>query len=139
MTTVSDNMQKFTEREIKDARVARDFQNNAGLSTQALLRMIDSGLLINSPITRKAVRDSIAIWGISEAHLKGKTTRTRGDAVIMNDIEITTIPPHILEHHKNIIIGMDITKVNKIPFLATISRVIKFGTGSELKIQKYRQ
>ena len=56
--------------------------------------MISSNLLINSPITRKAVRDGIIMWGVSEAHLKGKTVRTTPNAVIVDDMIITPIPPY---------------------------------------------
>lgn len=132
INTVAENMTKFNARQIRDAEIARKFQNSAGLSTRALLRMIDSNVLINSPITRKSVRDGIIMWGVSEAHLKGKTTRSRPDPVIVDVMSITSIPPYILEQHGSITIGMDVMKVNKASFLVSISRVIRFGTGSEL-------
>ena len=132
ISTVADNMTKFTARQIRDAEITRKFQNNVGLSTRALLRMIDSNLLINTPITRKSVRDGIIMWGISEDHLKGKTIRSTPEAVIVDDVTITPIPPYILDNHGSVTIGMDVMKVNKTPFLGFIGRIIRFGTGSEL-------
>ena len=132
INTVENNVKKFTQRQITDAKMARQYQNTAGLTTKAVLRMIDSGSLLNSPITRESIRDGIAIWGPSVANLKGKTTRSRPDPVRINSSTITTIPPHILQHHGNIILCADIMKVNKIPFLASISQVIKLGSATEL-------
>ena len=40
--------------------------------------------------------------------------------------------PHILSSHPAVILGMDVVKVNGIPFLATISRVIKLGSATKL-------
>ena len=37
INTVSENLTKFTTRQIRDAEITRKFQNNAGLSTRALL------------------------------------------------------------------------------------------------------
>ena len=73
--TVEENLKRYTQRQIKQAYVARYFQNSAGLSTSALLKMIDSGALKNSPIAREDVKTAQNIWGTSIAYLKGKTTR----------------------------------------------------------------
>ena len=73
--TVRENLSKFTERQIKTAQLAREFQNIAGLSTGALIRMIDSNTMRNLPFTREDVKNAIAIWGESVAHIQGKTTR----------------------------------------------------------------
>ena len=130
--TVDSNLAKFTQRQVGEARVTRRFQNTAGLTTNSLLRMIDSGALLNSPITRESARAAVGIWGPSVANLKGKTTRSRPDPVNIGAATITLIPPHILEHHKEVTIGVDVMKVNNIPFMVSISRVIKFGTATEL-------
>ena len=42
------------------------------------------------------------------------------------------MPPHILTNHPDVIIGIDVVNINGIPFLATISRVIKLGSATEL-------
>ena len=58
--------------------------------------------------------------------------RRKGDAVLLSEETITSIPPQILAHHNTIVLGIDVVKVNGIPFLATISRVIKLGSATEL-------
>ena len=108
----------------------------AGLSLTSLLRMIDSGSLINSPVTREAVHNTIKMWGPSVPSMKGKTTRSSPDSVDINVEHITIIPPYILENHANIVLCVDVMKVNKVPFLAIIGTIVKFGSVSELRNMK---
>ena len=130
--TVEQNLQRYNQRQAKEAHRARYFQNCAGLSARALIRMIDSGALKNSPITRQSVRTAIDIWGPSMSYLKGKMTRRNPDPVELGIETITPIPPDIINNHGNIIMGMNIMKVNGVPFLNTVSRVIQLGSCTEL-------
>ena len=57
--------------------------------------------------------------------LKGKTTRSKPKQVVIDYMEI---PKSILECNKNITLSIDIMYVNKIPFVTTISRHVKFTT-----------
>ena len=50
INTVETNMRKYTQWQLKNARLGRYFQNSAGISTRALLKSIDSGSMRNSPI-----------------------------------------------------------------------------------------
>ena len=109
-----------------------------GLSTEALIRMIDSGALKNSHVTREHVKIAQYIWGTSAALLMGKTTRRQPDAVEISAENITPIPREILDNHKNITICIDIMKINKIPFLTTYGKVIQFGAITELKSGEMR-
>ena len=77
VNTVSENLMKFTQRQVNDAKTARRFQDTAGLTTKTVLRMIDSRALLNSPITRESVRSSLTIWGPSVVNLRGKNTRSK--------------------------------------------------------------
>ena len=88
-------------------------------------------MLNNSPITRESIKNALAIWGPSVPNLDGKTVRRKGDAVLLNEETITSIPPQILAHHNTIVLGINVVKVNGIPFLATISRVIKLVSTTE--------
>ena len=72
VATVDNNLTKFTRRQVDEAKAVHKFQDTAGLTTKAVLRMIDSGTLLNSPITRKSVRNGLAIWGPSTVNLKRK-------------------------------------------------------------------
>ena len=51
----------------------------------------------------------------------------------MNIEVITPIPPDIINNHGNVVLGMDIMKVNNVSFLTTISRVVQFASGTEMK------
>ena len=54
--TVKTNMVKYNQRQLKEAQIARYFQNTTGLSTRAILKFADSGAMRNSPITRESIR-----------------------------------------------------------------------------------
>ena len=47
INTAEANLAQHNRRQVKDATTARYFQNKAGLSTRALLKMVDSGALKN--------------------------------------------------------------------------------------------
>ena len=89
-------------------------------------------MLNNSPITRESIKTALVIWGPSVPNLDGKSVRRKGDAVLLSEETITTIPPIILSHHNAITLGVDVVKINGIPFLSTISRVVKLGSATEL-------
>ena len=46
------------------------------------------------------------------------------------------IPAGIVEQYHDVIIAVDVLYVNKLPFTATISRYIRFGTVEFLRNQK---
>ena len=50
----------------------------------------------------------------------------------LSEESISSIPPHILINHPAVVIGIDVVKVNGIPFLGTISIVMKLGSATEL-------
>jgi hypothetical protein len=74
------------------------------------------------------------IFGPDPGSLKGKTTRTASDQVRAGGL--VPIPITILEHYRKVVLCVDVMKVNKMPFLVTISRAIKFGTVAWLKNAK---
>ena len=89
--------------------------------------MIDSNMLKNCPISREAVRNPVKIWGPSTTNLKSKTTRSSTEVVVISEEIIHPVPPEIMEAHGNVSIGIDIMKVNGIPFLVTISTVLYYA------------
>ena len=130
MYIVKETIGYFTQRQVDAAATCRIFQNSAGLTTAGIIAVVDKRMLNNSPITRESIKHALSIWGPSAPYLDGKTTRRRADAVILNVESITTIPPHILRNHPVVNLGMDVVMVNRIPFVSTISRVIKLGTAT---------
>ena len=72
---------RFTLRQISDTTKLRKFQNNAGLTNRAMLRVIDNKMLNNFPFTRESAKHAMSIWGPSIPNLRGKTTRAKADMV----------------------------------------------------------
>ena len=60
-TTVKKKMKGFTLREVKNATMARKFQNTAGLTTTGITPVIDKKMLNNCPITRESIKHAVSI------------------------------------------------------------------------------
>ena len=73
------------------------------------------------------------IWGTSVDGLKGKTVQQSSDQVT---VQVMPIQPVIMERHRWVTLGVDTMKVNRIPFLVTTSRAMKFGAMELLPNQK---
>ena len=87
--------------------------------------MISQNLILDCPVTVGDVSLSDKFYGKDIHALKGKTTRSKPKEVVIDYMEILK---SILESNKNITLSIDIMFVNKIPFVTTISRHIKFTT-----------
>ena len=87
----------------------------------------------NCPVNRESANNAIRIWGPSTANLKGKTTRSHNEPVVINNEMIHPVPHDIMKLHSNITIGMDVMKVNGVPLLVTISTVLHYAALFELK------
>ena len=69
-------------------------------------------------------------FGPSLKALKGKTTRTNTPTT---PSRMTAVPLMIHERYRRVTLGMDIMFINKIAFLVTISKDIRFGTIEHLR------
>ena len=69
------------------------------------------------------------ILGPNLGSLQGKTVCFNGEHVSLSK---QIIPPDLLLKYKDVTLAMDIMFVNKLPFLLTLSRHIKFGTVAHL-------
>ena len=126
ISTVEDKKSKYTVRAYKKAELARKLQNLIGPpSLQDFLSIVDGNQLRNCPITREDIMAAEDILGTNLGSLKGKTVRSNGEHVSFSK---QIIPPDILLKYKDVTLAMDIMFVNKLPFLLTLSRDIKFGT-----------
>ena len=128
--TVQENKENFTHRDVKRAERARALQHNLGhVSDAELMRIAKNNTLLNSPVTPRDVRLMKRILGANVPGLKGKTVRNK-KAEIQTLME--PVPQHVREFYQDITLAIDIMKVNKIPFLTTLSKSIHFTTATPL-------
>jgi hypothetical protein len=85
-------------------------------------------------VTRQDIRSAEHLFGPNTGSLKVKTVRKVSDQVRSGDL--VPISATIMVHYRKVVLCVDVMKVNKMPFLVTISRAIKFGTVAWLKNAK---
>jgi hypothetical protein len=136
VNTVAANKTKYTNAVYKQATLARKLQNIIGRSSaRSYPEIVESNLLKDCPVVRADVIAAKDIFGPNLGSLKGKTVRHTGDRVRP---EFEQVPVEIMERYRDVMICIDIMFVNKIPFLVTISRHIKFGTVEAIKSRKHK-
>ena len=131
--TVKGNQDYYTRREIENADKARRFQNiimrpSVRFMTDTVIRTLP-----NCPVTRRDILVAEDIYGPNLGSVKGKTPTKKVEHVQDNT---DPVPPDILKRHGQISIAIDIMYVNKVPFLITNSRSLRFGTVTNLTDRK---
>ena len=134
VTTVADNASNFSNADYSQAVLARKLQKIIGRpTTWAFIYFIENNLLPNCPVNRRDVLRADQIFGPDIGSLKGKTVRRQPPRV---EVEEVTLPVTIKQHYQEVTLGCDIRFVNKIPFLMSISRHIRFGTAQHITNQQ---
>jgi hypothetical protein len=133
VNTVADNKIKYNNREYKQAMVARKTQNIIQVPEKFYRNIVENNLLKNCPINTTDIVAAKDILGTNLSSLKGKTVRRNGSHVRSGQVGI---PREIMERYREITLAADIMFVNRIPFLVSISRNLKFGTSEVLKNRK---
>ena len=77
MTTVEDNMRKYTKREVEKAREARDLQEKMNFPGPNVMIEMVKRHMDNPPVTTQDIARADDIWGPNVAALKGKTTQRK--------------------------------------------------------------
>ena len=133
VSTVAENKSKYTNRDYSRAVLAREIQKRIGRpSTKAFIKIVDNRLLPNCPITRDDILAAEHIFGPDVGSLKGKTVHRPSERV---EARVNNIPMVIMERYREVVLGVDIMFVNRIPFMMTISRNIRFATSTNIKNQ----
>jgi hypothetical protein len=137
ISTVHNNARVYTKRAQAGAQLARKMTAQAGAQLARKMQNIimhpgDQQLstinirhLRNCPVTSNDIRTATDIYGPNLGSLKGKTVHRPSPHV---RIGCDPIPREIYDRHHNVTLAIDIFFVNKIPFLLTVSRNIKFVT-----------
>ena len=130
IASVAENRKHFTERQFKDAKVARDLAHTMGCPTiESLKHLIRQKLMKNCPVTTVDVNIAEKIFGPDVGAIKGKWTRSRPAPVREDLVEI---PPEILEQHQSLVYCMDLMFVNGKPTLTGIDRSVKYRSSVPL-------
>lgn len=134
VNTVEENLAHYTRRAVKRASLARRIQDIIGRpSTRDFIKIVEGGMLHNCPITKADIKAAEDIFGTNLGSLKGKTVRKKN--IHVRSL-VSDVPYDIIRRHKNVVLCFDIMFVNKIAFLITVSRSIRFGTTERLMSRK---
>ena len=87
--------------------------------------MIRSNLIVNCPLTFDDVKNAKLIFGPDITSFKGKSVRCNPASVVTDYVDI---PREIIELRKELEVSTEIIFINKLPFLVSISRGLKFTT-----------
>ena len=134
VTTVADNAYSVSNANYAQAVLARKIQKIIGRPTTcSFIHFLDNNLVPNCPVNRKDVLRVEQIFGPYVGSLKGKTVRRQPPRVAVEEV---SLPATIHEHYQEVILACDIMYVNKIPFMMSISRHIRFGTAQHIRNQQ---
>ena len=93
-------------------------------------------MIMNCPVTIEDVMRAEKINGPSVQALKGKTICTKPIPVVTDYV---AIPHAMFEENRNVTLSVYVMFVNRIPFLTSISRHLKFTTADTLQNGTARQ
>ncbi len=137
ITTIRNNYKGYTKKEIAQANEARRAMAKIGHPTEKeFTGMIHHKTITNCPITDQDISNANAIFGPNLPGIRGKTTQTKHEAVKMDYVEI---PKTLIQRNKFIYLAVDVLYVDRVPFLVTTSRNIKFITVEHTPIQTTSQ
>ena len=100
------------------------------MSIRDFIVIIKKNMINNCPVTFEDVMRPEIINGPSVQALKGKTVRKKPSPVVKDYV---AVPHAIIEENRNITLSVDVMFVNRIPFLTSISRHLKFTTAETLQ------
>ena len=125
----------YSQQDYSKAVLAHKIQKIIGRpSTQAYIKILEKNFLPNCPITKDDILAAEHIFGPDIGSLKGKTVQQKPIPV---STQQSYVPSSILNWYRQVTIAGDIMFVNKLPFLVTISRNIKFSTAELLQNQQH--
>ena len=126
--TIEKSKSRFSARDIRRADRTRRLQYVSGHpSDKTLGYAADTNGLKNNKVTRRDVILARDMLGVSKHAMAGKRTRTRPDAVNAEE-QLVTLPPSILNYYKDVELSVDVLHVNRLPFLASVSKNIHYTT-----------
>jgi hypothetical protein len=126
VATIKSNREGLTDREFEKSKAARRTLGLVGYpSPRDFKNMVGSNMIKKCSVTSTDIDNAHTLFGDDIATLRGKTVRNTPDAVVADYVEI---PKEIIDMNKAVTIAADMMFVNRLPFVVTISRKIKFTT-----------
>ena len=114
VSSVSDNMKKYSARDVKQAALARKYQINSGsCSSTDPMKLITQGKLDNNRMVAQEVIIAYDIWGPALANLKGKTTSHKSE--LQEEISVLNAPSKVDQ-----IMFVYLMFVNSIPYHVSV-------------------
>ena len=122
--TVKGNMEGFTERQVRYAKLARKAAAILTYPTEENLKYaLRQKLFKNCPLTVEDVNNAEKIFGKDVAAMKGKMTRKKPNPI---RLEVVEFPPEIIDQIRDLILSLDIMYVNTLPIMTSIDRTIRY-------------
>jgi hypothetical protein len=130
-TTVVENESRFTAAEVIGAKTARDVQQRLGyMPPSSMIDIINSGAIINMPITAHDVKRSVMIYGDSPAMLKGRAKTAKAPSM-RAALDVT--PPVVSGIISSVItMCVDIMFCFGQPFLLSVGMPLSLAIGTAL-------
>ena len=125
ISSVEENKLPYTDRQVKDAKLARILFHGGGRPSPANLKFIcKTGWIKNNPVLTEDVIRATHIWGSDCSDLKGKSVRPHPPCVRAADV--FEIPPEIKETHNPLTLSIDLIYICGMPMLTSIDHTIKY-------------
>jgi len=119
--TLKEATERFSAREIQDARLARKLYSITGTpSARALKYQIQSNTVKNNHVTSRNVKVADEIFGLQSSLIKG-----RNKSSVENYLEI---PNEIVVRKQDLVLCVDCLHIDSCLFLTSIDKTIKFRT-----------
>jgi hypothetical protein len=126
VNTIEENKKFYTERQVKQAKKARDFYQAMGTpSVPDLLAILRMNLVKNNPVTIEDVKLAKKIFGPDIGALKGKKTRRKPNQVTE---DLIAVPRELIQAQQHVTLAVDGLTVNSLKFLSTVSKNIYYRT-----------
>lgn len=119
INTVANNMDGYTTRQIRQAKLARETMKKLGFpSDEDYKWIVRTGIIKNCPVTVEDITTATDIFGPDLHSLKGKTTWRQPPAV---QVEHVDVPQQIYDRNKDVVLVTDFMFIQGLPFLVTLS------------------
>jgi hypothetical protein len=130
INAVADKKKQRTVRMCKRAVAARKLQNIIGRpSTRDFVKIVEAGMVRNCPVSRPDTAAAEGTLGSNLGSPRGKTVRRKNAHV---PSLVADVPCHVIKTHKDVTLCFDLMFVNKMCFLVTVLRNVRFETTERL-------